>query len=135
MTAYRTFTVGDFVRVAPGSTWHGMTGRVVSIFGPAAEPYTIGVELPGVYVGRGMPFAPSELDYAEVGDRMLADVRSVIDVTCDHGNPVGDCHVGSCAAALHPPATLTGGTVPAHVPGAYPRLSCCGGPVGLVPVR
>jgi hypothetical protein len=36
---------------------------------------------------------------------------------------------------LHDGAILTGGQVPAHVPGAYPRLSCCGGPVQLVPVR
>ena len=35
---------------------------------------------------------------------------------------------------MHEYAILTGGTVPAHVPGAYPRLSCCGGPVQLVPV-
>lgn len=37
-------------------------------------------------------------------------------------------------AALYPhqAAELTGGSVPAHVPGAYPRLSCCGGPVPLV---
>jgi len=36
-------------------------------------------------------------------------------------------------AGAHLTAELTGGSVPAHVPGAYPRLSCCGGPVGLVP--
>lgn len=35
---------------------------------------------------------------------------------------------------MHEAATLTGGKVPAHVPGAYPRLSCCGGPVALVRV-
>ena len=35
---------------------------------------------------------------------------------------------------MHAYAILTGGTVPAHVPGAYPRLSCCGGPVELVPI-
>jgi hypothetical protein len=35
--------------------------------------------------------------------------------------------------ALHQGATLVGGTVPAHVPGGYPRLSCCGGPIQLVP--
>jgi hypothetical protein len=35
---------------------------------------------------------------------------------------------------LHLPAILTGGAVPAHVPGAYPNLSCCGGPVALVPL-
>lgn len=34
---------------------------------------------------------------------------------------------------MHPAATLTGGKVPQHLPGAYPRLSCCGGPVVLVP--
>lgn len=34
---------------------------------------------------------------------------------------------------MHQAATLTGGKVPAHAPGAYPRLSCCGGPVLLVP--
>jgi hypothetical protein len=33
---------------------------------------------------------------------------------------------------LHEPAELTGGRVPAHVPGAYPRLSCCGGETQLV---
>jgi len=33
----------------------------------------------------------------------------------------------------HPGAELTGGTIPAHVPGAYPNLSCCGGAVALVP--
>jgi hypothetical protein len=39
----------------------------------------------------------------------------------------------SAAPREHPAATLTGGRVPAHVPGAYPRLSCCGGTVELVP--
>lgn len=34
---------------------------------------------------------------------------------------------------LHDGAILTGGAIPPHVPGAYPRLSCCGGPVELVP--
>jgi hypothetical protein len=34
---------------------------------------------------------------------------------------------------MHDGAMLTGGTIPPHVPGAYPRLSCCGGPVALVP--
>lgn len=34
---------------------------------------------------------------------------------------------------LHESAILTGGSVPAHVPGAYPSLSCCGGSVQLVP--
>lgn len=34
---------------------------------------------------------------------------------------------------LHERATLTGGVIPAHVPDAYPRLSCCGGPIELVP--
>lgn len=33
---------------------------------------------------------------------------------------------------MHPKVTLTGGKVPEHVPGAYPRLGCCGGPVTLV---
>lgn len=33
---------------------------------------------------------------------------------------------------LHAAAVLTGGNVPAHYDGAYPRLSCCGGPVELV---
>lgn len=32
---------------------------------------------------------------------------------------------------LHEPVTLAGGDVPAHEPGAYPRLGCCGGPVEL----
>jgi hypothetical protein len=32
----------------------------------------------------------------------------------------------------HPSAVLVGGTIPDHVPGAYPSLSCCGGPVRLV---
>lgn len=36
---------------------------------------------------------------------------------------------------LHPEAVLTGGTTPAHYPGAYPNLSCCGGPVQLVTVE
>jgi hypothetical protein len=36
---------------------------------------------------------------------------------------------------MHQSAVLTGGTVPEHVPGAYPNLSCCGGPVQLVSVR
>jgi hypothetical protein len=55
-------------------------------------------------------------------------------VTCS-----GSCRVmrsrrlSRIAPELHPPAELTGGRVPAHVPGAYPRLSCCGGPVLLVP--
>ena len=35
--------------------------------------------------------------------------------------------------AMHPEATLVGGQVPAHEPGAYPSLSCCGGPIELVP--
>ena len=34
---------------------------------------------------------------------------------------------------MHHSATLTGGTIPAHTPGAYPSLSCCGGAVALVP--
>ena len=34
---------------------------------------------------------------------------------------------------MHLAAVLTGGSVPAHVPGAYPSLSCCGGPIQLVP--
>lgn len=34
---------------------------------------------------------------------------------------------------MHPRVQLVGGAVPAHVPGSYPRLSCCGGPVALVP--
>lgn len=34
----------------------------------------------------------------------------------------------------HSSAILTGGQVPAHEPGAYPRLSCCGGGVELVPL-
>jgi hypothetical protein len=38
-------------------------------------------------------------------------------------------------SALHAAAILTGGTVPAHVPGAYPNLSCCGGEVQLVAAR
>lgn len=33
---------------------------------------------------------------------------------------------------MHPGASLTGGTIPAHYAGAYPNLSCCGGPVKLV---
>ena len=33
----------------------------------------------------------------------------------------------------HEAATLTGGKVPRHVPGAYPNLSCCGGETKLVP--
>lgn len=32
----------------------------------------------------------------------------------------------------HPAVTLVGSLVPAHVPGAYPNLSCCGGIVKLV---
>jgi hypothetical protein len=32
---------------------------------------------------------------------------------------------------LHPAVTLAGGNVPEHLPGAYPRLGCCGGPVVL----
>jgi hypothetical protein len=32
----------------------------------------------------------------------------------------------------HPAATLTGGSVPAHRPGAYQNLSCCGGETVLV---
>lgn len=35
----------------------------------------------------------------------------------------------------HAAATLTGGNIPAHEPGAYPPLSCCGGPVQLVDPR
>jgi len=31
------------------------------------------------------------------------------------------------AANSHPGVRLLGGDVPAHRPGAYPRLSCCGG--------
>jgi hypothetical protein len=34
---------------------------------------------------------------------------------------------------MHDAAILTGGYAPAHEPGAYPSLSCCGGPVVLVP--
>lgn len=43
-------------------------------------------------------------------------------------------HIASTADALveHPPVTLAGGDIPAHEPGAYPRLGCCGGPVVLV---
>lgn len=37
--------------------------------------------------------------------------------------------------AYHPAATLTGGKVPAHRPGAYPNLSCCGGETVLVAVE
>lgn len=33
----------------------------------------------------------------------------------------------------HEPVELTGGSIPAHVPGAYPRLSCCGGSIEVVP--
>jgi hypothetical protein len=36
--------------------------------------------------------------------------------------------------AYHPAATLTGGSVPAHRPGAYQNLSCCGGETKLVEV-
>ena len=37
---------------------------------------------------------------------------------------------------MHPAAALIGSNVPAHIPGAYPNLSCCSGPdapVQLVP--
>ena len=34
--------------------------------------------------------------------------------------------------AWHPAVTLTGGSVPAHRPGAYQNLSCCGGETVLV---
>lgn len=34
----------------------------------------------------------------------------------------------------HPAATLTGGKVPKHRPGAYPNLSCCGGETKLLEV-
>lgn len=44
---------------------------------------------------------------------------------CPDGCPVG------AAFPDHPGAELTGGTIPAHVPGAYPSLSCCGGEVAL----
>jgi|PlaIllAssembly_1097288.scaffolds.fasta_scaffold39130_3 hypothetical protein len=50
---------------------------------------------------------------------------------CDHGCLLGD---PACPMApRHPGATLTGGTIPPHVPGSYPSLSCCGGHVTLVP--
>lgn len=32
----------------------------------------------------------------------------------------------------HPSAQLVGGLIPAHVPGAYPQLECCGGLLELV---
>ena len=38
-----------------------------------------------------------------------------------------------CEQEMHPGAILVGGTIPAHVPGAYPTLSCCGGDRELVP--
>jgi hypothetical protein len=34
--------------------------------------------------------------------------------------------------ASHSAVELTGGSIPAHVPGAYPRLSCCGGTIEVV---
>jgi len=44
----------------------------------------------------------------------------------------GRCDDHCTCSATHPGAELTGGTIPPHVPGAYPRLSCCGGAVALV---
>jgi hypothetical protein len=35
----------------------------------------------------------------------------------------------------HEAATLVGGKIPAHNPGAYPTLSCCGGTTLLVRVE
>ena len=32
----------------------------------------------------------------------------------------------------HPAVELTGGSIPSHVPGSYPKLSCCGGDIQLV---
>jgi hypothetical protein len=47
----------------------------------------------------------------------------------------GRCDDHCNCAATHPGAELTGGTIPPHVPGAYPNLSCCGGAVALVPAE
>lgn len=51
-------------------------------------------------------------------------------VRLDDGSLVQQHH--SEVEPFHPAAELTGGSIPEHVPGAYPRLSCCGGSVALM---
>lgn len=79
----RHFQPGDFVRVQPPSSLAGYTGRVVAVWDAPDDPVTVSVELVGIYAGVGLPFAPGEIDYAEVGERMFADLAADAVPRCD----------------------------------------------------
>jgi hypothetical protein len=70
-------------------------------------------------------------DYRDGGPVVLALITPGPIVMVFHV-PTLDALLAQYESETHPAATLTGGSVPEHVPGAYPNLSCCDGPVVLV---
>jgi hypothetical protein len=71
--AARTYQPGDRVTVerAKSPAFGGKSGRVVAVVGVYAGGCTLSVALDGGY--PALPFAPSEVDLAEVGDRLADD--------------------------------------------------------------
>lgn len=58
-------------------------------------------------------------------ERTLQNIEDVI-------HPTDDLHLAE--PIMHDAVVLIGGKIPAHVPGAYPTLMCCGGDIKLVPL-
>lgn len=76
---------------------------------------------------RGLDALRTALEAVEIDARAAGDVLRSWAGTIPEADP-GEAN----EPPLHAAAVLTGGSIPAHYAGAYPRLSCCGGPVQLV---
>ena len=90
----------------------------------AARAGALKLEIRGMHRsgGRRSAYSICKSEYGLHGsrERVLAQMEEMIEAA------IAD-------RETHLAAELTGGSIPAHAPGSYPRLSCCGGDVGLVP--
>ena len=61
-----------------------------------------------------------------------AETKAVLDQLLDAVQTLHAASASRLAPSLHKAVALAGRNIPAHTPGAYPNLSCCGGPLRLV---
>jgi hypothetical protein len=61
-----------------------------------------------------------------------AETKAILDQLLDAVQTLHAASASRLAPSLHKAVALAGSNIPAHTPGAYPNLSCCGGPFRLV---
>jgi len=111
MPTIRDYNLGDRVRIRGASSFAGTVGRIAGLrftYGDhrTADYVTALVELPGF---PPLPFAPSELDLAEVSDRMLDTLaadwrlpRAADELDADECEAIGLDPSGRCLGTQYP---------------------------------